>query len=131
MKDAPLYAALGSTYPLLLGLPFLLAGLAGGIPALESGAFAAAFTGEWSFVAMVLTSLCFIEMAYYHLSLFPQGIGNPKMRLILVVFPEVFAIFGFLLAFLTGYPWAGVPFAALGFANYAYALLRLMAVPDA
>jgi hypothetical protein len=124
------YLSLSVMYPLFVFLAFYIAGLAGGIPPLSAASLIGLYSGQWAMLAIMLSVLCLADLGWYHLSLFPVAISEPKNHLLLLVIPEVIAVAGFVLAVVSKDPWVVLPFAALGFANYAYAYMRISsAVP--
>ncbi len=126
-----IYMSLSLMYPLFIFLSFFIAGMLGGIPPFSAKSITGIYSGQWSAVAIILTFLCLADLAWYHLSLFPASIAQPKNHLLLLVIPEMFAVIGFLLAVVSKDPWISLPFIALGFANYAYAYIRIsQAVPN-
>lgn len=124
-QNTPIYLSLAMMYPLFIFLSFFIAGTMGGIPPLSAGALLDVFTGTHAPIAIILSALIFLDLAWFHLSLMPSSLPDPKKHLILLVIPEVIAVIGFLLAFITHNPWICVPYVALGFANYAYAYARI------
>lgn len=123
-NNNPLYLMLGGTYPVLLFATFFVVSNMGAIPPLSLESFFSPFTGPEPLLAFALAGFAFFDMAWYHLSLFPQCLPDPKKHLILIVLPEVFAVFGLAIGVFYMNPWAATPFVVLGFANYAYAFIR-------
>jgi len=121
------YLTFAMMYPLFAFLSFFVIDNLGGIPPLSTDGLLGVFMGKNAVWAFLFTGLTFAPMAYYHLILFPRSIGNPEMHLILIVLPEIIAVLGFVLAYLARNPWVSLPFIALGFMNYAYAVFRINA----
>ena len=120
-----IFLSLSSIYPLLFFLLFYLGTVRGESVPFSIQAFAQPYSGGFAFMSLVFAALSFLDLGLYHAILLPKYLNNPKTHLLAIVFPEVIAIFGFIIGFFNNNPWAAIPFFALGFANYAYAYLKI------
>ena len=125
MEKNMIYLAMGGIYALLLFAVFFVVSSMDAIPPPES--FLEPFMGPDSLIAIAIAAVSIMHLAWYHVFMFRNWLSNPRAHMLLLVLPETYAIFGFALGFFYMNPWASVPFVALGFANYAYAFIRIQA----
>lgn len=122
-----IYLSMGMFYPVFVFLAFAISGMAGGVPPFSMDILIRPFTNEHALLSSVLVGLLFLDMCWYHLMLFPQALPSPKNHLILFAVPEVFPVFGLVISVFDMNPWAILPFALAGLANYAYAYVKVSA----
>ncbi len=117
----PLFLAFAMIYVLLLGSLFFL--YLGNMPTPSFEALIQPYTGQNSLMSIMLAFLVIPELFIIsYMSMKLSAI--PGARMTLLAFPEVIAVFGFMIGILNKNPWAPVPFFALGFAIYAYFVSR-------
>lgn len=114
------YLAVGFAYPILLFLLFVISGMTGETVPFSLNAFIDPYFGTYGILSMLLVFVCLLDLYWYHMVFMPTALSNKKNHLLIVAFPEVIVIFGFVIGLLTNNPWAAMPFFLVSFANYAY-----------
>jgi hypothetical protein len=122
-----LYLGMGAAHFILLGLLFFICGRMPDAMPLSTEAFSQPFHGDYAMLSYILTALLVMDLAYYLFVFMPQFLPDPKNKnhLILLVFPEIAAVFGFIIGILNQNPWGALPFFVLGIVWYAYAYFRV------
>lgn len=130
MQNRMMYLALAGIYPVLFFVLMVYSSAAGeGVPfSLE--AFVQPYSGPMAMISAVLAGLAIADVFVYYFLFYSKYVNDPRSHMLLVVYPEAIALFGFIIAFLNLNPWAAVPFFALAFGIYAFVYLRISAQPD-
>jgi hypothetical protein len=120
-----MYLTLGTVYPILLFILFTISSAKGSMMPFSLGAIIQPYIAANAIVSIILALAAVADIAVYYLMFYSKGINDPKNHLLLLTFPEVIGIFGFLIGVLNSNPWAAVPFFAIGFAIYAFVYVRI------
>ncbi|MFH0737661.1 MAG: hypothetical protein V1827_03850 [Candidatus Micrarchaeota archaeon] len=115
-----------AAYPLLIFALFYIASLNPDSVPFSSDAFIQPYFGEKALVSTTLLFVAALEIPLYYFMFYSKYAGDPSKRLLLITFPSVFAVFGFVIGFLNLNPWAALPYAALGFSIYAIAYIKTL-----
>jgi hypothetical protein len=119
----PLFLSFALTYLALFGVLFLMYSKEMPQPSFE--ALLQPYIGGKSTVSIIFALITIPEL-FICFYMFGQLSKNPANHMTVLVFPEVIALFGFIIGILNHNPWASMPYIALGFAVYAFFLSRLM-----
>lgn len=120
-----MFLGLGSMHLALFFLMLYVANLGGQAIPFSPDAFIQPYFSQFPLLAMILLALILPELYYYYFMLVPSALPNPKQHLILLVMPEIFAVFGFVIGFFYKNPWAALPYFVLGVANYIYGYMKI------
>ena len=119
------YLGLGAAQFVLLGVLFYLSGIWPHAMPLSIEAFSQPFQGDYAMLAIILSVLLVMDLAYYLSVFIPQFLPDAKNHLILLAFPEIASVFGLIIGLLNQNLWGALPFFVLGIMWYAYAYMKV------
>ncbi len=116
---------IGALYVIFPLLSFYVVDMMGEPVPFSIDAFFQPYTGDYAVLFSALITLGFLDLVWYHAN-FRKFLANSRNHMLLLVLPEVFNVFGFLMAVLEMNPWAPVPFYVIGFGHFVYAYVNIM-----
>jgi len=127
MQNRMTYLTFATIYPILFFVLWFYSSATEEIVPFSLGALVQPYIGPLGVACSVLTGLAIADAFVYYLMFYSKYLGDPKMHLLLLAFPEVIALFGFIIGFMNFNPWAAIPFFALAFGIYAFVYLKISA----
>jgi hypothetical protein len=121
------FLSLAGMYPILLFVLFLTSSTMGEMVPFSPAAFMQPYSGPYATISLVLAFLALADVFVYYFMFYKKYLDEPKSHLLLLVYPEAIALFGFIIGFLNSNPWSALPLFAVAFSIYAYVYMRISA----